>query len=196
VNTCGYALRAPDPLANVRECCRRIGCCGEGLGRGDSRCDRGRTRLGLRWDRYSASARARRSAWLNSTTLRAVGCGRGSGGPPGRRPVEARIDVIGRGLPALRRDRQVRGGHGSRRVRLRRQLLVHASSPQHLPLGLPLGDTAVRHRLTEGLAVSAAWPGCILPTHPYRARYGRIRPPEHRQPGRIVHFPPASIWAV
>jgi len=39
--------------------------------------------------------------------------------------------------------RRVRGragwGHGSRRVRLRRRLLVQASSPQHFPLGFPRG---------------------------------------------------------
>jgi hypothetical protein len=41
---------------------------------------------------------------LNSTRPPAVGCGRGSGARAGRRPPEARIDVIGRGLPALRCD--------------------------------------------------------------------------------------------
>jgi hypothetical protein len=46
--------------------------------------------------------------------------------------------------------------------------------------GLSPGDTAVRHTLTEGLSISAAWPGSILLTHRHRhvpviyPRHGRM----------------------
>jgi hypothetical protein len=49
-------------------------------------------------------------------------------------------DVIGPARPGLRCDRSVCRGHGRSRVRLCRQLLVRASSAQHLPVGIPLGQ--------------------------------------------------------
>ena len=51
--------------------------------------------IGLRWDTHSASTPARRPAWVNSTTLRAVPCGRSSGARAGRRAAEARLDGTG-----------------------------------------------------------------------------------------------------
>src|SRR5215472_17024197 len=54
---------------------------------------------------------------------------------------EACAGVTGGGLSALRCHWPVRGGHGSRRVRLRRRLLVQASCPEHLPLGVPVGSS-------------------------------------------------------
>ena len=102
-----------------------------------------------RWDRRSVLSPTHRSALGCSTTLHEVGCGRGSGARTGRRRVEARTDVTGRALHALRCHRPVRRGYGRSRVRLRRRLLVQAASPQQLPLGVPVGPPLPATILTE-----------------------------------------------
>ncbi len=139
--------KAPDPLADVRECCRASVAVEKALGEAI----RDAIAAGHTWAQVGQVLDVGASTSVGVAEqygVCAVGCGRGSGGPPGRRPVEARIDVIRRGLPALRCDRQVRGGHGSRRVRLRRQLPVQSSSPQQV-------------RSTRGMPGTwccAAWP--------------------------------------
>ena len=79
--------KAPDPLANVLECCRASVAVEKALGEAIRDALAADT-IGLRWDTHSASTPARRPAWVNSTTLRAVPCGRSSGARAGRRAAE------------------------------------------------------------------------------------------------------------
>jgi hypothetical protein len=139
--------KGPDPLANVRECSRASvavekalgGVIRDALASGHSWAEVGQA-LGVEantsagvGEQYETPRR-----WMRTRFW----------GADGEERDEARTDVTGPALPALHCYRSVRGRHGSSPVRLRRRLLVQASSPQHLALGHSPGATTGRHNLT------------------------------------------------